>query len=388
MLSSRLVAMNKKLALETKIRDAALNLSRVNAAHKKVSKQTSEQLESANGRVEAAQKELWRISDKANEAYRQLMEHRAGVLSYSVRNLEQKMAHNPEDSGYDSSNRSTLMSLVSPLTSPSISSKSRFDGAHLFAGHADAIVPRPKLSAEAATAELAKVEDRLKKAQLQLAVASKKQTDMARELSMTKLEKEEVETTLGMDLQAAEETIAALEKEIPRLEEVSVEVHRLRQEKRACEMEKAELMEMMEHSPAKEELEAGVSALRSLIQDFGIGLVSPEPSLLLLLDAVAAYLQTMHAKLAEFMEAKTEWESTRRKLEDEVELGLDRHEALVRELEKVRKERDGLRRDSPSLYIQSKVIYLFFCLREHRWLTIPFVATWSFTFSLYGLIFG
>ena len=388
MLSSRLVAMNKKLALETKIRDAALNLSRVNAAHKKVSKQTSEQLESANSRVEAAQKELWRISDKANEVYRQLMEHRAGVLSHSVRNLEKKMAHNPEDSGYDSSNRSTLMSLVSPLTSPSMSSKSRFDGAHLFAGHADAIVPRLKMSAEAASAELVKVEDKLKEAKVQLVAAGKKQADMARELSMMKLEKEEVETTLGMDLQAAEETIAALEKEIPRLEEVSEEAHRLRQEKSAFEMEKAQLIEMMENSPAKEELEAGVSALRLLIQDFGIGLVSPEPSLLPLLDAVAAYLQTMHAKLAEFMEEKTEWESTRRKLEGEVELGLDRHEALVRELEEVKKERDGFRRDSPSLYIQSKVFHSDFFLPEYRSWTIPFAAPWPFTFAFHGLVVG
>ncbi|KAJ2955023.1 hypothetical protein NUW54_g14777 [Trametes sanguinea] len=44
-LSSRLVALNKKLTLETKIRDAALSLSKANASYKNVSKQTSEQLD-------------------------------------------------------------------------------------------------------------------------------------------------------------------------------------------------------------------------------------------------------------------------------------------------------------------------------------------------------
>jgi hypothetical protein len=360
--------MNKKLALETKIRDAALNLSRVNAAHKKVSKQTGEQLDAANNRVEAAQRELWRISDKANEVYRRLMEHRAGVLSYSVTNLE-KMAATSEDSGYETSNRSTLLGSLSPLSSPSISSKSRFDGAHLFAGHADAIVPRPKLSADAAMVELAKLEEKLKKAKDQLAVANKKQIDMARELSIMKLEKEEVRTTLGMDLQAAEETIAALEKEIPRLEEVNMEAQRLRQEKGAWEMEKARLTAIMEHSPAKEELEAGVSALQLIVQDFGIGLDSSEPSLLDLLDVVTAHLQTMHAKLAESVQAKAAWDSTKRKWEDEVRLGLENQETLAKELEEVRKERDAFRRSSPSLEIQSRVCIYFCPFSEYCFLT-------------------
>ncbi|KAK7696279.1 hypothetical protein QCA50_000933 [Cerrena zonata] len=49
-LSSRLVAMNKKLQLETKIRDAAVSLSKANASYKNVSKQSSEQLDNANRR--------------------------------------------------------------------------------------------------------------------------------------------------------------------------------------------------------------------------------------------------------------------------------------------------------------------------------------------------
>ena len=213
-MTSRLGALTKKLALETKIRDAALSLSKVNASHKKVSQQTTDQLNSANARVESAQKEYWKVSNRANEVHKKLMEHRAGVLSFSVRSMEKKLSPQlADDSGYyDSSNQSTLIDPASP-SSISASSKSRFDGAHLFAGHADTIVPKRKLSAEAAAAEIASLEEKLKAVEYSLSAAGKKQAEMARELSMVRLEKQEVETMMGLDLQAAEETIAALDKE-------------------------------------------------------------------------------------------------------------------------------------------------------------------------------
>ena len=238
--------MTKKLALETKIRDAALSLSKVNASHKKLSQQTTEQLDAANARVDAAQKEYWKISNRVNDVYKKLMEHRAGVLSFSVRSMEKKMApppHLADDSGYDSSSRSTHTSPTSSSFTGGIPSKSRFDGAHLFAGHADAIVPKVKLSAEAAATEIASLEEKLKAAKDSLTAAGKKQAEMARELSMMRLEKQEVETIMGMDLQAAEETIVALEKEIPRLEELDSEVRQLREEKGTWEWERTELEE-------------------------------------------------------------------------------------------------------------------------------------------------
>jgi len=358
--------MKKKLALETKIRDAALNLSKVNVAHKKVSKQTSEQVEVANKRVESAQKELWKVSDRANDVYRRLMEHRAGVLSLSVRNLE-KMSSFHGDSGYDSSNRSTLLSPVSSVTGSSAPIKSRFDGAHLFAGHADTIVPKPKISAEAAAAELWNLEEKLKDAVNQLAVASKKRVEMARELSIMKLEKQEVETTLGMDLQAAEETISALEMEIPRLEELNLEVQRLRQEKSSWEKERVHLGKEQGTST---ELSAALSTLKTIIEQYGIELSSEESSLLGSLDSVAGYLKMVHRELIMHTEEAAEWETARNKLEEDLRSVLDEREILTRELEdarrqqdaelekgaaiarelaEVRRERDAARRDSPQL---------------------------------------
>jgi hypothetical protein len=171
------------------------------------------------------------------------MEHRAGVLSFSVRSMEKKLSPQLVDgSGYDSSNRSTLIGPASPSSTGAIPSKSRFDGAHLFAGHADTIVPKRKLSAEAAAAEIASLEEKLQTVKDSLTAAGKKQAEMARELSMVRLEKQEVETMMGMDLQAAEETIAALDKEIPRLEKLDSEVRQLREDKGIWEQERAELI--------------------------------------------------------------------------------------------------------------------------------------------------
>ena len=126
------------------------------------------------------------------------MEHWAGVLSFSVRSIEKKLSPQlADDSGYDSSNRSTLAS-----SSSTPSKSSRFDGAHLFAGHADTIVPKRKLSAEDAATEIVFFGGRIGTSCLWY------------------LEKQEVETMMGLDLQDAEETITALDNEIPCLEKV------------------------------------------------------------------------------------------------------------------------------------------------------------------------
>ena len=238
-MTSRLGAMTKKLALETKIRDAALSLCKVNASHTTVSQQTIDQLNAANSRVDSAQKEYWKVSNRANEVHKKLMEHRAGVLSSTVKFMEKKLSPElADDPGY-ASNRST----VSSSSTGAMPSKSRFDGAHLFAGHADTIVPKSKMSAEAAAAEIAFLEEKLKAVKHSLTAAGKKQAEMARELSMVRLEKQEVETRMGMDLQTAKETIAALDEEIPRLEKLDSEIQQLREEKGLWEEERAELIE-------------------------------------------------------------------------------------------------------------------------------------------------
>ncbi|KAF8969381.1 hypothetical protein BDZ97DRAFT_1795338, partial [Flammula alnicola] len=306
---------------------------------------------------------------------------------------------------------------------------SRFDGAHLFAGHADAIVPKAKLSPEAAAAAIAALEDKLKTAKDALATASKKQAEMTRELSMMRLEKQEVETVMGMDLQAAEETIAALEKEIPRLEELDAEVQVLREEKDGWERDREELEEQgrkaqttqarladletrngeaaggaermlteirdksqreLEEKNAeirrlKEEMEgerATWEQERQVLEDERMEDLSrlqdemdrmreegddaiqqtqeelQDSSLQGLLNAIGMHVETVHAKLETYARAEAEWELTRRKLEDDVRSGLDKREALARELEDARRDRDTARRETLTMESRAKAQHL------------------------------
>lgn len=212
-----------------------------------MSKQTEEQIDSANRRLEAAQRDAWRLSERANEIYRKLMEHRAGVLSASVNSMEKKLsatngyplaASNPDDDSGYASNRSTLMSNSSATFSGSSSSKTRFDGAHLFAGHEGAIAPKRVLSAEAAASEITSLEDKLKAATNSLSQAGKKQAQLQRELSLLQLERDAMETEMSMELQSAAETIRTLEKDFPRLENLDLEVQELLEEKKGWEAER------------------------------------------------------------------------------------------------------------------------------------------------------
>ena len=142
MLSSRVGALQRKLATEVKIRDAAQTLARLNASNSSpspISRQSSSALETAERKVAAAQTELWRLQERAANIDRRLLEHRAGVLGAALAEAEraQTKEHSNSILDTDSSFRSPLSSSSSlTVTTP------KFDGAHFFAGHEGAIVPR------------------------------------------------------------------------------------------------------------------------------------------------------------------------------------------------------------------------------------------------------
>ncbi|KAJ6515405.1 Up-regulated during septation-domain-containing protein [Mycena sanguinolenta] len=392
-LMSRQGALTKKLTTETKIRDAALSLSRVNAAHKKVSKQSEEQLEVANKRVEAAELELHRVSDRTNDIYKRLLEHRAGVLSYSVRSMERKMApgdSNNNDSGYNtpSGARSPTGSSVSGATSGR-GAATRFDGAHFFAGHESSVVPTGKDVAPAAVLAL---EEKLRSATEALAASSAKQAELARELAAAQAEKDAVEAEREEEQRNAQDTIAALERELPRLEGMDEDMKTLAREKAAWAEEREALIreheeeraawdrdkqaaedERMEDlarlqdetermrgddaialQQAQDELEDGVSALRALVKQFGIPLYSRDPSISALVTALESHLQGLSTKIETHSAAQAEWETLRRKLEDDVRAGLDKRETLVREIEEARREREDARKEVRAIELRVK----------------------------------
>lgn len=329
-LKIRLAAAQRKFKLETKIRDAALSLSKVNTAHKKVSKATDDQLDAAERRVNAAQTELWRVSERASEVERKLLEHRAGVLGFSVSKMERKMTPSGDASGLNTPNRSSTFSSVT-TTSPL--PKARFDGAHLFAGHADAQIPKAPPSVD----DVVALEGKLRAATEALSIANQKQAEMARELSHLRLEKEQIETTMGMELQTAEETVAALEQEFPRLEELNVKCQELLEERAQWEKDKTLL------SAREKEVERLERRLEVLEEQSGEA-TEMERTLSDVQAQCDAELQTKDEEIAalkkEWEDAQEEWEAEKAVMEEDklAELG-----ALRDELEDAREEWDAER---------------------------------------------
>lgn len=433
--------MKKRLHLETKIRDAAVSLSKVNSSNKRLSKQTDEQLEAARRRVDTAQTEYWGISERTNEVHRKLLEHRAGVLSQFVRSMEKKVG--PTTSSYDSGYNSSRSTVVSPTRTSTTESSTgfvtpKFDGAHFFAGHVDAIVPKKVLSPEVAAAEISALEIKLKAATEALSAAKKQRAEMTRELSLVRLEKQEAETMMGLELQTAEDTISALEKELPRLEGLDSEVQELlkekerwRQEKvtlegqneslrtriagletrngdadgterllakvreesqRSLEEKEVEIRELQAKweaeraeweeercgwqqnnddlqqirdeieeardgsefalQKANQELDDGLSALQQMIREHGIVLFTRETSLKGLLEATSSHLRTVHSKLEGYGRVEAEWSVAKRKLEEDVRIGLDKREILTKELEDARRVRDLAKRETRTLHVR------------------------------------
>jgi predicted nucleic acid-binding Zn-ribbon protein len=299
---------------------------------------------------------------------------------------------------------------ASSATSVSVSSLTRFEGAHFFAGHADAVVPRQRRNL---TFEVMSLEEKLKAVTDDLNEANVKQGKLAQELSIIRLEKEQVETTMRMELQGAEDTIAALEKEMPRLESLNSQLKGLLDEKKVWEKDRSKLAErtrevdtlerrlvsleeqsgkasgieaslaeakessrkelqkrdleirelrmqwqadrtqwerdkaIMEDAKARitEDLEDGLSALRTLVQTHRIVLFSRDTSLPGIVSSIGSHLTGVVAKAEGHGMVKEEWESTRRKLEEEIARGNEKREALYKDIEEARREREEARKE-------------------------------------------
>lgn len=82
MLSNRIEALRKNLAFESKVRDAAVNLSRLHSkASKRLSRQAEEEMAISNRKMEGFAMELWRLTSRASIIQQKIVEHTAGVLS-------------------------------------------------------------------------------------------------------------------------------------------------------------------------------------------------------------------------------------------------------------------------------------------------------------------
>ena len=138
------------------------------------------------------------------------MEHRASVLSYSLKRLE-KFHHPAQSPKVNGTFSHTATS--SPTDPKALPIHAKFED--FFAGHSDTIAPEPP-KRPPSNEDLAALEEKLNVVTRELTEANKQQADLARDLSLLKLEKEQLQTTLELELQTAEEKTRSLGNEIAR----------------------------------------------------------------------------------------------------------------------------------------------------------------------------
>ena len=199
-----------------------------------VSTQTDEQVDSANSKVQSVQKDVWQLSEQVNEIHRRLMEHRASVLSYSLRRLE-KSHHSHQSPMVDG--MSPPSAVTSPTNPEALPVHTKFE--HFFAGHSDSVIPEPRKKPPSYE-DLSILEEKLNVVTRELAEANRQRTDLVRDLSLLKLEKEQLQTTLEMELQMTEEHSRSLGNELAQYKD---EVGELRTRKGALDSLTAELEE-------------------------------------------------------------------------------------------------------------------------------------------------
>lgn len=101
-LSNRIDAAKRKLALESKVRDAAISLSRLYSTKKgkqrrsllggvsDVTRHTDEELMASQRKCEELSQELWRLNNRAVEIQRRLLQHSAGILGMTHQSASHK----------------------------------------------------------------------------------------------------------------------------------------------------------------------------------------------------------------------------------------------------------------------------------------------------------
>jgi hypothetical protein len=253
-LSGRLTAATKKLTLETKLRDAASSLNKVQEAHNRTPSKAGNlsALETANAKVQKAQQEVTNLSDRCNEIQRRLLEHRSAVLSYSLARLESmvkpQVAGNADSSGretpaYQNASLNGIGNDFSPtsaVTNMSSSYRPKFEGAHLFAGHSDATVP-PMPKVIRSVTQMNELEERLAAAEEALEESRLREEELRKEAAALRQQKDTAENDINSKLQEADTTISGLRAELHRMSSTGKRLRQLEDEKRKWQDERAQM---------------------------------------------------------------------------------------------------------------------------------------------------
>lgn len=267
------------------------------------------------------------------------------------------------------------MSPTSSETSYS-SSRTKFEGAHLFAGHELAIPPMSPRK-PSSSAEMVMLEEKIKELTQQLQVATDAQNDARREASMLNVELEGLKTSTFLDLQVAEEKIASLSLDLEkmasmgdRLGQEAAESEGLRQETQSMSREIQTLRQQLDTAQAQSgnaagmesqmiEYQSAIGSLKTLMGSHGLSAYSnaPPSQLISYLDT---YMSDVRSRLETQQQQKEEWDALRHRLEEDVRVGLDKREGLLRDVEDARRDRDEYREKMRILETRTRVSS-FFC---------------------------
>ena len=239
---------------------------------------------------------------------------------------EAKASSNPYAAASDSTDESESSTGLSngemspaSTTATSLSvgaSRAKFEGAHLFAGHADAYVPTLPTTPQAMAAALKGLSEKLKEASGALVATKRERDALKAEVEMIGLEKTEIETNLSLELQSAEESIHSLEEDLRGVHE----------ERKVWERDKAAMEAQL--NQVREE--------RQVIESEGVGqsqeVILARDSLKALCRANRIVTPLMASDLMTFVTA------IEGHLAEGNKLNADRHEELNSSLEEARRE--------------------------------------------------
>ncbi|KAG8830514.1 hypothetical protein FRC17_004765, partial [Serendipita sp. 399] len=289
-LSARVAAATKKVTLETKLRDAALSLEKVQSAHRRADSKgvngvsPSPALEAANVKVHNAQMELSKQVERYNEVQRQLLEHRSAVLSYSLNRLESMLKphgdsqdgtsgrNTPANQGGAMSTYGGDASPTSAVTNMSLSHRQKFEGAHFFAGHTNSKLPYSQKSSKSA-AQLMAMEEQLASAEKALKESKEEEETLRQEAENLRREKQLATQGLSKKVQEADDTISGLRAELQRMNSTSKRLRALEDEKRKWEDENLRLQRSIKEKEVEADTrieldrkEAEIRKLRDILQ--------------------------------------------------------------------------------------------------------------------------
>ncbi|KAF8307614.1 hypothetical protein DL93DRAFT_2087872 [Clavulina sp. PMI_390] len=397
-LAKRITALRSKVTLESRMRDMSARL----ASSSKASAEKTEQLANATAKVDGTQRELLSAIERSAIIERRLLEHRAAVLSHTVQSMEDR-ARALDASDSTSSDNGTALTTMSGELSPvstapttlSHASRTKFEGAHLFAGHSDAIVPSlPR--APPSWKEVDALQEQLRAATEARETAKLQAQASVRELSMLKLDRVELETRSSMEVQEAKESVSQLEEELEELRGLEAELEELHAAKEASEREQSSRIATLEQrlaavsalsstSPLRsvrssqipgadtwdddftairdeliqarqsqatnanlsrgtsEEVESGRLTLSELAKSLGIALPGSVSSVPALAAALAVHAAGMQNRLEEHARLQSGWEAERSQFEVDAKRSVGVQEEMSAELELTKKELDEAR---------------------------------------------